>query len=138
MKRVLCFGTFDILHLGHIYFLEHAARYGDELIVVVSQDKRSATLRGGIVPIHTQKERMALLSALACVDRAVAGHKTNLLFQLNKYKPSVVVLGHDQLFGVDLLQAWTKKQTYKPKIVRLRAHKRARYATSRIKAFVCK
>lgn len=132
----MCFGTFDIIHPGHIAFLEAAARCGRELIVVVSRDARRKSLTGS-APVHTQSERMLVLQALKSVKRTVAGHATDLLFHVKKIKPDVIVLGHDQTYGVDVLVAWAASQKKSPQIVRLKPVRRSRYSTSRIKKTLC-
>ncbi len=137
VRRVICFGTFDIVHRGHVHFLTQAARYGTELFVVVSRDDRRAALTGR-PPVHNQKERIAVVQALRVVTRAVAGHPTDILYHIKKIKPQVVVLGHDQKFGVDVLQTWASAQKMPVKIVRLKPFQRTRYATSHIKKRLCR
>lgn len=136
MIRVMCFGTFDILHPGHVAFLTKARKLGDELYVVVSRDARRRALSGK-TPIHTQKERMLVLAALRSVTRVLAGHATDPLFQIKKIKPAVIVLGHDQVFGVDAVEAWAGKQKRPPHIVHMKAINRVRYSTTRIKSDLC-
>lgn len=135
-RRVMCFGTFDIIHPGHIRFLEAAARLGDELIVVVSRDARRATLSGKL-PVHTQKERLEVLNALKVVWKAVPGTQTDILATIRKFKPQIIALGHDQVYGIDVLEHWMTRQKNPPQIVRLPAFKRSRYSTSRIKETLC-
>ncbi|MDQ5931619.1 MAG: synthetase [Patescibacteria group bacterium] len=135
-KRVMCFGTFDIIHPGHIKFLTRARALGDELFVVVSRDERRAAIRGK-TPVHTQAERVVVLSSLSAVTQALAGKKDDILAIIRKIKPSIIALGHDQVYGVDVLQSWCASQKNPPQIVRLPAYKRSRYSTSRIKEDLC-
>jgi FAD synthetase len=135
-KRVMCFGTFDIIHPGHIKFLTRARALGDELFVVVSRDERRAAIRGK-TPVHTQAERMLVLSSLSAVTKAIAGKKDDILAIIKKMKPLIIALGHDQVYGVDVLQSWCASQKKPPQIVRLPAYKRSRYSTSRIKEVLC-
>ena len=135
-KRVMCFGTFDIIHPGHIKFLESVRNLGDELFVVVSRDERRAALQGK-APVHTQAERILVLTALSAVTEAVAGNKSDILVVIKKLKPAIIALGHDQVYGVDVLQSWCETQKKPPQIVRLPAYKRSRYSTSRIKEVLC-
>jgi len=67
-KIVLVGGCFDILHLGHIQFLEGAKKYGDHLMLLLESDTTVKQLKGAERPIHTQKDRAKLLSALSAVD----------------------------------------------------------------------
>lgn len=112
--------------------MTQAARYGTELHVVVSCDKRRAMLTGQR-PVHTLRERIIVLGALRVVTRAHAGHRTDILYHVKKIKPHVVVLGHDQTFGVDMIQAWAAAQKYPVRIIRLKPFQRSRYSTTRIK-----
>jgi FAD synthetase len=67
-KIVLVGGCFDILHLGHIVFLEKAKSYGEYLIILLESDQTIKKLKGINRPIHTQFERAKVLSAIKYVD----------------------------------------------------------------------
>lgn len=71
-KVVLVGGCFDILHLGHIIFLEKARKKGDKLVVLLESDKRVRELKGEGRPIHTQKDRARVLSAIKSVDKIIS------------------------------------------------------------------
>lgn len=64
---MITFGTFDLLHVGHVRLLERAAALGDELIVGVSTDEFSRTKKDRD-PVYSQSERAETLRALRCVD----------------------------------------------------------------------
>lgn len=68
---VLVGGCFDILHLGHIIFLEKAKRVGDILVVLLESDQKVRELKGNSRPIYVQKDRAKILSALKVVDYVV-------------------------------------------------------------------
>ncbi|HBQ51076.1 TPA: glycerol-3-phosphate cytidylyltransferase [Candidatus Daviesbacteria bacterium] len=70
-KIVLVGGCFDILHPGHVIFLEKAKKEGDLLVVLLESDQKVHELKGLNRPIHTQKARAKVLSALRSVDRVV-------------------------------------------------------------------
>lgn len=70
-KIVLAGGCFDILHLGHVLFLEKAKQYGDILFVWVESDRSVTQRKGSDRPIHTQKERLRMLAALQAVDYVI-------------------------------------------------------------------
>lgn len=92
--KVLCAGTFDIFHIGHLYFFQEAKKYGDELIVIVSSD--NITKKNGKKTIHNQKERAEIIKNLRIVDKVIFGDKKNILESIKKVKPSIVCLGYDQ------------------------------------------
>lgn len=95
MKRVITFGTFDALHIGHLRILERARSLGDELIVGVSADALSETKKGR-APIFTETERLALVGALKCVDRTFLEES---LEEKHNYilsnKADILVMGDD-------------------------------------------
>lgn len=67
-KLVLAGGCFDVLHPGHVVFLEKAKKVGDHLLVLLESDKKIKKLKGEGRPVHAQKERVLSLSALESVD----------------------------------------------------------------------
>ncbi len=70
-KTVLAGGCFDVLHPGHVIFLEKARQAGDILIVLLESDAKIKCLKGVNRPVHTQTERARILSALKSVDYVV-------------------------------------------------------------------
>lgn len=70
-KIVLVGGCFDILHPGHVIFLEKAKQAGDVLFVMLESDQKVRLLKGSNRPIHTQKMRARVLSALCSIDYIV-------------------------------------------------------------------
>lgn len=68
---VLAGGCFDILHPGHVIFLEKAKKVGNILVVLLESDQKVKELKGVNRPVHTQQERAQVLSALRAVDRVV-------------------------------------------------------------------
>ncbi len=72
MKKVLVGGCFDILHYGHIRFLEEAKKLGDWLVVALESDENVRRMKGEGRPIHNQAQRKEMLEALSCVDEVIA------------------------------------------------------------------
>lgn len=70
-KVVLTGGCFDVLHPGHVIFLQKAKKAGDILVVLLESDEKIKKLKGVNRPVHTQKERAQVLSALRYVDYVV-------------------------------------------------------------------
>jgi len=98
-KIVLASGTFDLLHLGHVKYLEAAKKTGGEkakLVVIVARDS-VAERRKGRKPVMPEDQRRALVEALKVVDEAVLGYEDlNIGKVIEKIKPDVIAVGHDQ------------------------------------------
>ncbi len=98
-KVVLATGVFDLLHLGHVRFLEDAKKAGGEgavLVVVVARDSTAEKLKGK-KPIMNEEQRCALVESLKIVDRAVLGYEgLDIGEVLSEIKPDVIALGWDQ------------------------------------------
>jgi len=98
-KRVLASGTFDLLHLGHVRYLEEAKKAGGEnaeLIVVVSRDS-TVEKRKGKRPIMPEDQRRALVEALKVVDKAILGYEELSVSRvIDMVKPDVIAVGYDE------------------------------------------
>ena len=92
-KIVLCHGTFDLLHIGHIRHLQEAAELGDELVVSVTADEHVG--KGLDRPHFTLNERMYALQALRCVTRVIPSNAPNAIEVINEIKPAYYVKGTD-------------------------------------------
>jgi FAD synthetase len=98
-KIVLATGVFDLLHLGHLRFLEESKRKGGPgsmLVVVVARDK-TVFRRKGRGPVFPEDQRRELVASLRVVDRAILGREEiDLLGILREIKPDIVSVGYDQ------------------------------------------
>ena len=95
-KRVMCCGTFDYLHPGHLSFLEQAARLGTELHVVIARDENVKRIKG-VLPDHDEEQRRAMVGDVEVVDRALLGHPgSDFLRIVGEIDPKVIALGYDQ------------------------------------------
>jgi FAD synthetase len=98
-KVVLASGTFDLLHMGHVKYLEEAKKAGGKnakLIVIVARDK-TAEKRKGAKPIVPEDHRRALVEALKVVDEALLGFEDfNMEKVIERIKPDIIAVGHDQ------------------------------------------
>ena len=103
-KRVLCCGTFDYLHPGHISFLEQASALGSELYVVVARDENVKQIKGR-APEQGESERKANLEISAIADDVrlgYAGGQGNFLNVVTDIAPDIIALGYDQKAPPDL------------------------------------
>lgn len=94
-KVVFTNGCFDLLHSGHVRYLNEAARRGDRLVVAVNSDESVRQLKGDARPIVPLAGRMELLSALSCVDWVVPFSEETPERLICKLKPDVLVKGGD-------------------------------------------
>jgi len=121
-KRVLAAGKFDILHLGHISYLEQAKELaGDdgELVVVVALDKTIVRERGA-PPVFPQEQRRKIVESLKFVDKAVIGLDTDDHTLIgSEIKPDIIALGYDQYTNLSVLENYFTSKGMKTKVVRL-------------------
>ncbi|MCL1984347.1 MAG: FAD synthase [Methanomassiliicoccaceae archaeon] len=108
MVRVMASGVFDILHTGHISYLEQAKAMGDELIVVVACDHTVRKRKHE--PITPEKMRAEIINSLKPVDRTVIGHESDMYSTIEEIRPDIIVLGFDQTFNEDELRTELKKR----------------------------
>ena len=94
-RVVLANGCFDILHVGHIRYLEDASRLGDVLVVAINSDRSVRQLKGEGRPILNEEERATLVSALRCVDYVVVFQETDVSQVIDGLRPSVHAKGPD-------------------------------------------
>ena len=94
-KVVLANGCFDILHVGHVRYLEGARKLADVLVVAINSDRSVRALKGDDRPILNENERVALVSALRCVDHVVVFDEGDVTRVLDVLKPSVHAKGTD-------------------------------------------
>jgi len=98
-KVVLASGTFDLLHFGHVKFLEEAKKAGGEnakLVVIVARDS-TVQKRKGTMPVMPEDQRRALVEALKVVDEALLGYEEfDIGRVIEKIKPDIIAVGHDQ------------------------------------------
>ncbi len=97
MKTVLAFGTYDVFHKGHEYFLREAAKLGDRLVVVVARDANVERLKGRL-PHDSETLRLQNVAAFDAVSEARLGYEEwgKHLQVLTDIAPDVIALGYDQ------------------------------------------
>lgn len=117
MVRVVATGVFDIIHLGHLHFLEKAKDLGDELIVVVARDSTARKMKHE--PITSEGMRVELVQALKPVDRAVLGYEDDMFRIIQEVRPDIIALGYDQQFDENQLKEELARRGMDAKVVRL-------------------
>jgi len=141
LKKCLVFGTFDILHPGHLNFFEQAKRKGGFLTVVVARDENVKKIKRKI-PRNNEKKRRQVVKECGLVDRIVLGNKwgnnKDRLGEKNdryriiaKERPDIICLGYDQKVDVkelkNVLREFDLKDT---EVVRLKAYQPEKYKSS--------
>ena len=94
-KVVLANGCFDILHVGHLRYLKGARALGDVLVVAVNSDRSVRAIKDAGRPILDETERVALVSALECVDYVVLFDEPDVASVLKTLRPAVHAKGTD-------------------------------------------
>ncbi|MCQ2086070.1 MAG: FAD synthase [archaeon] len=117
MVRVMASGVFDILHTGHISYLEQAKAFGDELYVVVACDETVKKKKHE--SITPQEMRLRIVSSLKPVDAAILGKNTDNIYEiLDDVRPKIIVLGFDQDFDEKKLALELREKGYDIEIKR--------------------
>jgi len=102
-------GVFDLLHPGHIRYLQDARREGGALVVGVNSDRSVKAIKGPARPLNSEQERAEVLAALACVDAVVVFDEDDPHQIISRLQPDVLVKGADwapdAIIGRDLVQS---------------------------------
>ncbi len=93
-KKVLAGGAFNILHPGHLYFLNEARKLGDKLIVVIASD--NTVLRNKKRLLSTARDRAERIGVLSFIDKVVTGDDDDMMKVVREEKPDVIAIGYDQ------------------------------------------
>lgn len=108
-KIVFTNGCFDLLHIGHVRYLQEARKLGDLLVVGVNSDASVKRLKGPQRPLQIEADRAEILAALACVDYVVIFEEDTPYELIQSILPQVLVKGGDwkadQIVGSDIVLA---------------------------------
>ncbi len=88
-RVVLTNGVFDLLHTGHLYYLQQARQLGDALMIALNSDASVRALKGPMRPVQSEQERAYALAALACVDGIVIFSEPRLSAEIRAIRPDV-------------------------------------------------
>ena len=88
-------GCFDILHVGHVRYLQKTKSFADYLIVLLNSDKSVKSIKGENRPINNESDRAEILTALSCVDFVVLFDEDSPASLLDEIKPDVYTKGAD-------------------------------------------
>jgi FAD synthetase len=124
LKKVMVFGSFDLLHEGHKFFLNEAKKYGDFLIVVVGRDFTIKKIKNEF-PFENEILRLKKIKDLKIAD--------NVFLPILKEKPDIICLGYDQNSFTSNLKEKLISHNIDAEIIRIKAYKPDHYKSSIIK-----
>ena len=133
MRKVIAFGTFDILHPGHLDFLKQAKEHGDFLVVVVGRDSNVEKIKGR-KPKNNEQKRLLEVYNVPEVDLALLGDKEDPYKVIEKQKPDVICLGYDQDSYADKLDDELKKRGINANVIRLKPHMPEKSKSSKMRS----
>jgi len=121
-KIVLASGVFDLLHPGHVKYLEEAKKTGGqnaELIVIIARDNTVAKRKRG-KPVIPENQRRALVDSLKVVDEAILGYeKFDIGHVIEKINPDIIALGYDRDDIEETVIKYLKEKGLKIKVVKI-------------------
>ncbi|HOI12222.1 MAG TPA: FAD synthase [Methanoculleus sp.] len=129
MIRVVATGTFDILHPGHLYYLEESRRLGDELSVIVARD---ANVKHKPRPILPEAQRLRMVQSLKPVDRALLGDLHDMFRPIAEIRPDIITLGFNQHFDEEHLRQKLQDRGLDADVVRIPGYPGSLASSSKI------
>ena len=119
-KIVTTNGVFDILHIGHMRYLQEAKKLGDILIAAVNSDSSTKKIKGPKRPLNNENDRAEAFSALECVDYVIIFNEENPMKILGIIKPNIHVKGGDydinRIIEKDIVEKNNGKVVLIPKV----------------------
>lgn len=129
---VMTFGTFDIFHPGHEYYLSQARKLWDRLITVIARDSTVFKIKGKI-PRENEETRLLNVQRSGIVSQAVFGSKESPFDIVAEYKPDILCFGYDQRsFNDERLEKFLTEHNLHPKIVIIPPFEPERWKSSKL------
>ncbi len=116
-RRVMASGVFDLMHPGHLAFLEQAKALGDELIIVIARDATVQNLKRH--PIVNERSRREMVSSIKWVDAALLGYEDDKHRIVHELQPDIIAIGYDQSPDIEVLSRELKEEGLDIKVIRL-------------------
>ena len=126
MKKVIVFGSFDPLHMGHLSFFKQARVLGDSLTVVVARDERIKALKGR-KPKAGEALRVEAVRQAKIADKVILGDRAGEYQVINREEFDIIAVGYDQMVPEEL-----KNNLKKYKIVKLRPFEPTVFKSSKL------
>ncbi len=129
-RTVMAAGVFDLIHMGHINYLQEAKKLGDRLVVVVASDE---TVRlNKHEPLMSQETRAHMVGSLKPVDEVIIGRTGDRFEVVEEIQPDVIALGYDQTHDEEILKEELGKRGIKSEVKRLEHYNHDLDATRKI------
>jgi FAD synthetase len=127
MKKIVATGTFDILHPGHIYYLEESKKLGDELWVIVAREKNVIHKPR---PIVSEDQRLTMIKSLRCVDHAVLGDPNDMYQPIREICPDIITIGFNQKWSEEKLKTEMHERGIHSDVVRISEYRGSPFTSS--------
>ncbi|OIP97484.1 hypothetical protein AUK40_03160 [Candidatus Wirthbacteria bacterium CG2_30_54_11] len=129
-RTVLASGVFDLLHPGHVFYLNRSRELGDRLVVIVTCDE--VARREKREPVVAEGDRLSIIRALRVVDEAWLGCTGDRYTLVSRLRPDIIALGHDQKEDEQTLAAELKNHGIEAAIVRIEKYTGSLASSSRM------
>lgn len=132
-KKVIVFGTFDILHKGHLNFFEQAKKAGGndtKLLVVIGRDLNVKQAKGSF-PVNNETARLLAVKKVQIVDDVILGDLKDKLSIIEKTRPDIICLGYDQK-APENMEELLERRGIRVKIARLNPYNESKYKSSKL------
>ena len=131
MTTVLTFGTFDIFHPGHEYYLREAKKHGDRLVTIIARDQTVTKLKWK-QPKHNETQRKQTVEKSGIPDRVELWKLQDYYSCITDHKADVVCLGYDQSHLANWLQKFLTQHQLEVKVTRLAPFQEHIYKSSKL------
>ncbi len=128
----MCFGTFDILHEGHKFYLREAKKLGNCLVVVVARDETVKEVKKQ-QPLNDENARIKNLQQLEIADKVILGNPGDKLKVVENEIPDIICFGYDQKAFTENAKEKLRQRGFNVEVVRLPAYKPEVYKSSLLK-----
>jgi len=130
-KKVMVFGTFDIIHPGHINFLKQAKKHGNHLTIVIARDQTVKQVKSRL-PLNNENKRQQNIIKTKLADQVVLGNLDNKYKIIKQLKPDIICLGYDQIAFTEKLEEKLEEFNLNCKIIKLKPYQPEKYKSSKI------
>src|SRR3989344_6577529 len=130
MTTVMIFGTFDIVHPGHLNLFRQARTWGDKLLIVVARDSNVLKFKGK-KPRHTEQERLTHLQKIT-LAQVILGEEKDIYHVVEVHKPDILCFGYDQRANLEDVGNELMRRGISAKLIRLSPYKPKQYKSGKL------